>query len=138
MTQITIDSFQNWLEMYCRASQENNPKDSADLFTQNALYYESPFSRRMVGREAIYKYWDDSTRNLKDKKSGYEVLAVQGSQGIANWWAQFFNVNTAQIVILDCIFIVEFDENQKCRLFREWWHSKTLETDRNTVPSVSG
>ncbi len=126
MTQITLDSFQSWLEMYSRASQENNPQASADLFAQDALYYESPFSKRMVGREAIYQYWDKGARNLKDKKFGYEVLAVQGNQGIAHWWAQFFNVDTAQIVVLDCIFIVEFDKNQKCRLFREWWHSKIM------------
>ena len=134
MTSITRESFQAWLEAYGRASRENDPQASADLFTPDAEYYESPFSEPLVGREAIYQYWAAGARNLKDKVSDYELLALQGNLGIAHWQAQFFNVKTGKHVALDCLFLVEFDENQKCHRFREWWHSKNMSPGRTIVP----
>ncbi len=127
MAPITLDSFQEWLEAYSRASKENDPQASAELYTPDAEYYETPFAQPMVGKDAIYDYWDNGTRTLKDKESSYEIVAIQENLGIARWQARFTQINSGKRIALDCIFLVEFDGNLKCRLFREWWHSQVFE-----------
>jgi hypothetical protein len=76
----------------------------------------------MAGRDAIYDYWEKGAQTLKDKTSCYEILAVVELLGIARWCSNFTNIKTGKQAALDCIFLVEFDEDGKCRLFREWWH----------------
>jgi hypothetical protein len=127
MAPITSENFQEWLESYGRASEENDPRASAELFAPNAEYYETPFADPMVGKDAIYDYWDNGTRTLKDKESSYEIVAIQENLGIARWQARFTQINSGKRIALDCIFLVEFDEHHKCRMFREWWHSQVIE-----------
>lgn len=126
MNALTRGHFDQWLEAYGKASQENDPEASADLFADDAHYCETPFEKPMIGREAIYQYWSQGAQNLKDKESAYEILAVQANTGIARWQAQFTVIRTGQRIALDCIFLAEFDSSGKCKVFREWWHSQRL------------
>jgi len=125
MTQITVGYFGEWLDAYGKASEDNDPRASAELFAPDAEYYETPFAEPMVGKEAIYEYWDMGARNLKDKKSCYEILALNGNLGIARWQINCVNVNSGNQLALDCIFLVEFNDDGKCQVFREWWHSRS-------------
>lgn len=129
MASITLDGFKMWLDMYGTASRENDPKASTELFTRDAEYYETPFDDPMVGEEAIYQYWSEGAKNLKDKESSFEILAVKRNLGIARWRSNFVNVNSGNRVALDCVFLVEFDEHEKCRVFREWWHHQVIDAD---------
>lgn len=131
MAPITAEYFQEWLEAYSRASIENNPHASAKLFAANAEYYENPFAEPMIGRNAIYDYWENGARTLTDKESDHEILSVVGNLGIARWQARFTVINSGKRITLDCIFLVEFDEDMKCRRFREWWHSQVTEASSN-------
>lgn len=131
MNQITKESLQIWMDTYGQASRENDVQASVDLFGADAEYYESPFSEPLVGKEALYQYWASGAQNLKEKVTDYEILALIGNLGIAHWWAQFLNINTGRYEAIDCIFLVEFDEDQKCHRFREWWHSKIVNTGVN-------
>ncbi|KPK05350.1 MAG: hypothetical protein AMJ56_16030 [Anaerolineae bacterium SG8_19] len=105
MAPITSENFQEWLESYGRASEENDPRASAELFAPDAEYYETPFA----------------------DQSSYEIVAIQENLGIARWQARFTQINSGKRIALDCIFLVEFDEHHKCRMFREWWHSQVIE-----------
>ena len=127
MSTLTVDIFDQWLEAYGRASQENDPKASSELFAQDAKYYESPFDPPMVGRQSIYKYWLKGAQSLKDKRSRYEIFSVKDNLGIARWQSQFTVIDSGQRLALDCLFLVEFDENEQCSEFREWWHIQQLD-----------
>lgn len=131
MKPITFEEFQAWLAAYGRASIENDPRTSADLFSEDAEYYENPFATPMVGREAIYQYWEQGARNLKDKTADFQILAIDGSRGLAQWQSTFVLVASGNHVALDCLFLVEFDERKKCRVFREWWHKQVTVCDSN-------
>lgn len=124
---ITPAAFHAWLAAYGQASIENDPRASANLFSEDAAYYESPFAEPLVGREAIYHYWARGAQNLKDKTADYEILAIDGNRGIARWKATFVHIASGDRVALDCLFLVEFDQASKCRLFREWWHRQVME-----------
>lgn len=130
MKPLTLEMFNTWLEIYGKASRENDPQASADLFSLDGKYYESPFDEPMIGRDAIYQYWSKGAQNLKDKESMYEILSVKDNLGIARWHSQFTNINTGKRLALDCIFLVEFNVDGKCSEFREWWHLQTMDANR--------
>jgi hypothetical protein len=64
MNALTHEHFSQWLESYGKANRENDPTASADLFTDDAHYYETPFAQPLIGREAIYWYWDNGAQTL--------------------------------------------------------------------------
>jgi hypothetical protein len=123
MKSLTIEHFEQWLSSYGRASEENDPRASADLFAEDATYYESPFDEPLVGREAIYGYWLAGAQRLADKRFSHAILAVRGNVGVARWQANCIVKDTGIILILDAIFVVEFDAQGRCIHFREWWHA---------------
>lgn len=129
MKPLTPEAFGNWLYRYGKASQENDAKASSELFAQDAKYYETPFDKPMIGRQAIYEYWYKGAQALKDKESTYEIFSVKDNLGIARWQSQFTVINSGKRLALDCLFLVEFDEDDKCSVFREWWPLKTLNPD---------
>lgn len=122
MKQLELEIFKAWMETYGQASKENDPQASADLFAQDAHYSECPFDEPIIGRESIYRYWSKGKHNLKDKESWYEVLAIRDNVGIARWRSQFTVIESGKRFALDCIFLVEFNEDGLCQTFREWWH----------------
>ena len=127
MKPLTVETFSSWLEAYGRASIQNDPQASAELFASNAEYYETPFDTPMIGRHAIRKYWEMGAKTLKDKDASYEVLSVKDNLGIARWQSKFTDVYSGKRLVMDCVFLVEFDNNKKCSVFREWWHIKNLD-----------
>jgi len=62
MNELTLERFTAWMTEYGRASAENDPQASANLFAPDTRYYESPFDEPMVGRDAIYEYWNKARR----------------------------------------------------------------------------
>lgn len=122
MNTVSHAHFQEWLETYGKASRENDPRASADLFSPDAAYYETPFSEPMVGRDAIYTYWNRGAQTLKDKTSTFAILAVNGLTGIARWQSSFTVIESGRRFALDCLFVVEFNVEGCCQTFREWWH----------------
>lgn len=119
---LTLEQFTTWMTAYGRASAENDPQASANLFAENARYHENPFDEPITGRTAIYEYWDKGARNLKDKESTFEILSVQENRGIAHWQSKFTVTESGKRLALDCLFVVEFDDEGLCQSFREWWH----------------
>src|SRR5512138_1487521 len=126
MQSLTPEEFSRWLEEYGRASAENDARCSAALFSAEARYYESPYDEPVVGRDAIYRYWKKGGQAFREKTSAYEILAVQDNLGVARWQSSFTVVETGARASLDCIFLVEFDPQGRCSVFREWWHWRNL------------
>lgn len=127
MKSLTQEFFQAWMESYGKASRQNDPRASANLFAENAAYYETPFAEPRIGRESIYEYWNKGTQTLKDKESTFEILSVKDHLGIARWQSKFTVIESDKRVALDCLFVVEFDKDGLCQTFREWWHLKNLD-----------
>lgn len=133
MKPISVEHFQFWLEMYGKASRDNDPQASADLFSQDAEYYETPFDEPMIGRQAIYKYWSRGAKNLKEKESSYEILSMKNNLGIARWQSKFTVIKSGKRLALDCLFLVEFNDRGECRTFREWWHLQQINTNHTNT-----
>lgn len=133
MESLDLAHFEKWLEAHSHASAQGNAAASASLFSPSAQYYESPFDKPLVGRDAIYDYWSAGARTLTDKTSNFEVLAPSGNLGIAYWRSSFIVVPSAARMSLDCLFLVEFDEKGLCICFREWWHMQECTSAASSV-----
>jgi hypothetical protein len=127
MGSLTFKGFGEWMDMYGKACEDSDPRVAAELFAQNAEYYETPFDDPMVDQDAIYRHWSEASQALKDVRFSYEILAVKGNLGIALWQGKSVSVKSGNHVALDGVFLVEFDEQQRCTVFREWWHRQEID-----------
>jgi len=126
MNELTHEWFAKWMTEYGRASVENDPQASANLFVPDAHYYENPFDEPVTGRAAIYKYWNKGAQHLKDKEAAFEILSVKGNRGIARWKSKFTVIESGKRFALDCLFVVDFNDDGLCQMFREWWHKHEI------------
>jgi hypothetical protein len=116
------ETFSSWLDAYGRAWETGDPQAAADLFAEDAAYYETPFDEPMRGREEIAEYWSGVPRSQDDVRFSYEILAA--SEGIAHWSADFVRVPARVPVRLDGILLAKLDAEGRCTEFREWWHRR--------------
>lgn len=123
-------TFADWLDRYGHAWERRDPAAAADLFTEDALYYETPFDEPFAGRAAIRDYWTDVPRLQTGISFSYEILSVQEKVGIARWWAEFQRIGSGHRVRLDGIMVVTMAENGRCRLFQEWWHKEEADDSK--------
>ncbi len=121
---LTYQYFNKWLQEYKIAWEEKNPQKAADLFTDSAEYYETPFDNSIVGKVKILEYWNEVTRLQKDIEFNYEIIKVQNNIGYCKWSARFTRVTNLKEVKLEGIFEVIFEPSGLCKLFKEWWHRK--------------
>lgn len=129
MESITLDDFKKWMEAYRKASEVGDLKAAAELFSQNAEYYETPFSNPIIGRDAIYRYWSEAAHAQKGVQFSYEILAVKGNLGAALWKGKFISTQSGSQVFLNGVLLVEFNRQGQCTRLREWWHRKVIDTN---------
>jgi ketosteroid isomerase-like protein len=113
-----------WLEAYGAAWETKNSADVAQLFTDDALYQETPYAAPFRGREAIVNYWDSVTADQNDIEFDFNTLAITGATGIAEWSARFRSISNDVPVELNGVFVLEFADASHVRSLREWWHAR--------------
>ena len=51
------DVVEKWMSAYRKAWESNDPADIGALFTEDAVYYNEPFTEPSRGREVIIQNW---------------------------------------------------------------------------------
>jgi len=121
------EAVKSWLDAYGRAWETRNPHAAVALFAEGATYQETPFDAPLRGRDAIFDYWAAVPRLQDRVQFDHEVLAVIEDVAIAHWRATFVRIPSGTRVGLDAILTVRLDAENRCQVFREWWHR--LETE---------
>ena len=115
------------------------------LFAADGEYHNTPFAVQR-GHAQLAAYWQ-RVKLQEDVHVVYQVLARNGSGGIAHWhvtyqvaseelfqiWARSTGTNTVARqpgdplpkMVLDGVLQAEF-EGGLCKTFRLWWHSLPL------------
>jgi ketosteroid isomerase-like protein len=120
---MTRQEFRHWLDRYGDAWVAGDPDAVAELFAEDARYYETPFEEPLRGVEAIRTYWIQGAKDAQTSVSfDASLIAVDGSTGYARWRATFERLPSRRQVVLDGVLEATFDEDGNCREFREWWH----------------
>lgn len=123
---LTTDEYAAWLARYRDAWQRRDPALAAALFTADATYRETPYDAPMVGRGAIADYWARVTSGQRDVRFEAQVLAVQGSIGLAHWHAEFTAVPGGEAITLDGIFRCRFADGTSVAMLEEWWNLRVV------------
>lgn len=111
-----------WLREYGRAWEDRDADAAVALFSEGAEYHETPFDEPMRGRDAVRSYWAELPGAQRDVTFRWEVLADDADVGVARWQAEFTRIPSGVRVWLDGVCTVRFDDEGRCREFREWWH----------------
>lgn len=125
---MTEKDVQDWLNAYGAAWVNGDPRQVVSLFSDAALYRETPFAEPMIGRAAIGAYWQEGAADAQeDVEFSSQVWAVQRNQAFAGWQARFRRRASGRRVQLNGAFRLAFATECGvliCRSLDEWWHRK--------------
>lgn len=116
------DDFKNWLKIYGQAWEDKNSERFSELFSNESKYYWTPFEESKNGKIEIKEAFIKATQTQENIKFGYDVILFDVNKGICRWWCKFIRTSSLSGIKLDGIFICDFDKNNLCKIFREWWH----------------
>ena len=114
---------QQWLEEYVEAWRTYVPEKIENLFSENALYFYSPFDEQnpLRGREAIVADWLKEPDPVGSWEARYVPVAVEGNVGVAQGRTRYFGSDRSIEREFDNIFVLHFDDAGRCARFTEWY-----------------
>ncbi len=114
----------NWLEIYQRAWEGRDPDLAGSIFSENAIYQETPFNEPFSGRDAIIKYWTGVPKTQDQIQFNFDILAVTEITGVVHWQSSFIRLTSRKQVDLDGIMTISLNDDGLCTEFKEWWHRR--------------
>ena len=125
-----LQEFENWLIAYKAAWENQDEAAIENIFAEDAVYFETPYSAPREGFAAIRDYWRQGpVEDQREISFQYKIWEVTGEIGIAHWRCGFVRRSSHERVELDGIFHCTFSDDaadpRTCGEFRAWWHAKT-------------
>jgi len=128
---ITSDTVQAWLDAYERAWETYDRNDIAALWSDGAEYRWHPADEPTVGRDEIVEAWLNPGGNASDRDEPgtylgeYHPFAVDGNKAVAigtsTYWSDASRAKLERIYYNN--WLLEFDDDGRCRSFTEYWMS---------------
>ena len=110
------ERLEDWVRRYMRAWNTNDPDDIRGLFTDDAVYYTTPFREPWRGSDGIVAGWLDRKDEPGDADFDFEVIAIDGELGIVRG-ETYYKADDERFVNL---WEVRLD-GDRCSAFTEWW-----------------
>lgn len=117
------DSLQLWLDKYVEAWRTYDPAQIRHLFSEDAVYFYSPFDEEshLRGREAIVDDWLKVPDAVGSWEAHYAPVAVEGNVGVAQGRTRYFDADGSVKRQFDNIFVIYFNDEGRCTRFTEWF-----------------
>jgi hypothetical protein len=114
---------QAWLDKYVEAWRTYEPEQIRDLFSEDALYFYSPWDedRPLRGREAILADWLKQPDQAGSWEARYVPVAVENNVAVAQGRTVYRKPDGSVERQFDNIFVIHFDEEGRCERFTEWF-----------------
>jgi len=109
-----------WLADYKAAWENRDPDAAAALFSENALYRESPYEEPFHGRQGVHDYWTRVTATQSDIDLRYGAVIAAADRAAVEWWVTLKN-DGADITLAGEFYLL-FDSDGLVRDLREYWH----------------
>ena len=122
---MTQESFQQWLDSYLRRQEQRDATVVKELFAPDGVYWWGPFYPPRHGVEAICEHHRNALSHQTDIKYDYKILATTETYGVARFFLTLTEHMPNEPNTYDGIFVVHLDDQNKCTLFEEWYHSTT-------------
>ncbi len=116
---ISRELVDSWMSELKKAWEAGDLDGALSLFSKTEAYYERPFKAGTTAEE-IQAYWKDIV-GLSDIRLTYSIVAVEGDTACVHWENWFRADESAKLDHLDGVFVIEFDGDRNCRVFRQWW-----------------
>jgi hypothetical protein len=114
-----------WLDSYVSAWKSYDRQEIGRLFSPDALYYYTPYSDPLRGREAIVTDWLVNPDAAGTYDGHYHPVAIQGNLAVANGRSLYYEKGTSNVAReFDNIFLIRFNDAGECTEFREWYMQK--------------
>lgn len=120
---LSTAQFTEWLRAYKSAWEGRDAAAAANLFSDDARYHWTPLVPPQQGPAEISAVWDGAVSQQRDIRFTFNVFGVSGPTGMATWRADFTRLPDQFKVRIEGVLSAEFAAPDKCRVFREWWHS---------------
>jgi ketosteroid isomerase-like protein len=122
---INSDAVNVWLSNYVEAWKSYDPEAIRALFSEDAHYYFSAYSDPIDGREAIVADWLKSKDKAGTYTADYKVIATNGNLAVTNGRTTYYEDDGKTFQReYDNIFVLEFDDVGRCKLYKEWYMKK--------------
>jgi SnoaL-like domain len=121
----------DWLKSSVQAWESGSPEAIGDLFTDDATYSFHPYDEAVVGRQAIVDSWLKDPDEPGTFEATYRPIAIDGDLAVVNGRSRYFKDSSRQELTKewDNIFVIELDQDGRCRSFREWYVSRRGQAD---------
>jgi ketosteroid isomerase-like protein len=113
-----------WLDRYTQAWGTYDPADIGALFSDDAVYFDDPFTEGIRGREAIVASWLEDRDEPGTYEGSYRPVLVAGDQAVARGYSRYYDTNGTVAQEFDNLFLLRFDGDGRCAEFREWYMQK--------------
>ena len=116
-------NLQLWLDKYVEAWRTYDPAQIGELFSEDALYFYSPWDEDspIRGREAIVAEWGREPDASGSWEAHYAPLVVEGNVAVAQGRTRYFRPDGSVDRQFNNIFVLHFDEAGRCERFTEWY-----------------
>jgi nuclear transport factor 2 (NTF2) superfamily protein len=113
------DAAENWVTLYRRAWDSNEPDDVRAAFTDDAIYRTEPWvDDPWVGIESIIENWIDSKDEPGDFTFEHDVIGTSGDrifvQGVTDY-------RPSEGKLYYNLWVVELAADGRARDFTEWY-----------------
>jgi hypothetical protein len=126
---VNRDQVAQWLQGYTEAWKTNDPTMIADLFGENASYRYHPYDDPIQGRKAIVESWLEEPDKPGTYEGRYEPAAVDGDVAVAIGSSTYRREDGSVEKVYDNCFIMQFDDDGRCREFTEWYMRRPITSD---------
>jgi hypothetical protein len=114
-----------WLDRYIQAWKTYDKEAIGALFSDDVLYYYSPFHDPVRGRAAIVASWLEQPDQAGTYDAHYEPVLIEGDRALTNGRSRYFEQDGKTLKTeYDNIFVLRFDEQGQCKEYREWFMEK--------------
>lgn len=118
------DNLQNWLSTLDRAWVERKPELIGSICAEDVKYYENPFEKPRIGKQAVIDEWQNVPSSQRDITFKFDIIGIANGVGIAHWHASFTRIPQMKTDTLDGIFTIKLNEAGLCTEFHMWWVTK--------------
>ena len=116
--------FEHWLSDYRDAWSTDDPAQVGALFTDDATYSPSPFSKPWEGREAIVANWIERGDSRNQWQFDSELLAIEGDTGVLRGQTTYPGHGEEKEEVYSNIWVIRLARDGRARSFAEWWVQK--------------
>jgi ketosteroid isomerase-like protein len=115
MSDSQSNAVQDWMTGYRKAWESNHPDEIGALFTDDAVYYNEPFSEPARGRDAIIEMWQERQDAPGSTTFAWEPVVVTDDTAIIQGETDYGSVTFSNL------WVIRLDAEGRATEFTEWW-----------------